>query len=84
MKIVGLFEAKTKLSEICSQVANNREEIVVTRLGKPYVRIVPYQSDKDSVWDARETYAASKHDDEWEDPILPERTVENGPEPLDE
>ena len=84
MKVVGLFEAKTKLSELCSQVAKNREGIVVTRLGKPYVRIIPYELDKDSVWDARATYAASTLDDEWEDPILPERKAENGPESLDD
>ena len=41
MRTVGLFEAKTKLSEICGQVDDTGETVVVTRRGKPWVRIEP-------------------------------------------
>ena len=41
MKSVGLFEAKTRLSEICEQVSKTGEAVTVTRRGKPLVRIDP-------------------------------------------
>ena len=33
MKTVGIFEAKTKLSEICDEVARSGVGVVVTRRG---------------------------------------------------
>ncbi len=44
-KTVGIFEAKTKFSELCEQVARTGKEIVVTRRGKSVVRIVPVVAD---------------------------------------
>ena len=41
MKTVGLFEAKTKLSELCEEVARTRQPVTVTRRGKPLMRIEP-------------------------------------------
>lgn len=41
MKTVGLFEAKTKLSEICLEVAEAGEVYTITRRGTPLVQIVP-------------------------------------------
>lgn len=38
---VGIFEAKTKFSELCEQVARTGQEVVVTRRGKRMVRIAP-------------------------------------------
>ena len=35
MNQIGLFEAKTKFSEICERIAAGGEAIVVTRRGKP-------------------------------------------------
>lgn len=43
MKTVGLFEAKTKLSEICTYVAEAHDPVMVTRRGKPWVQITPVQ-----------------------------------------
>lgn len=43
METVGIFEAKAKLSEICEQVALRREPMIVTKRGKPLVRIVPIE-----------------------------------------
>lgn len=37
---IGIFEAKTKLSELCSKVAESGVEYVITRRGRPVARIV--------------------------------------------
>jgi len=44
-KTIGIFEAKTKFSELCEQVATTGREIVVTRRGKSLVRIAPVAED---------------------------------------
>ena len=41
MKSVGIFEAKTRLAELCATVASSGEPLTVTRRGKPLVRIEP-------------------------------------------
>jgi prevent-host-death family protein len=38
---IGIFEAKTKLSEICENVSETGAEYVITRRGKEIARIVP-------------------------------------------
>ena len=56
MTTIGLFEAKTKLSELCEQVAKRREPVVITRRGRPLVRIEPVGPGtgmRASVWEAR-------------------------------
>ncbi len=61
MKSVGLFEAKTKLSEICQKVAETGEVYTITKRGKPVVKIVAIKSESDpahefrhlSIWEAR-------------------------------
>lgn len=40
MRIVGTFEAKTRISALLEQAARG-EEITITRHGKPIARIVP-------------------------------------------
>ncbi|MEX2381954.1 MAG: type II toxin-antitoxin system prevent-host-death family antitoxin [Opitutales bacterium] len=37
---IGIFEAKTKLSELCSKVGEGEAEYVITRRGKPIARLV--------------------------------------------
>jgi len=44
VKIVGLFEAKTRFSQICRQVAKTGEEVLVTNHGRPISRICPPRS----------------------------------------
>ena len=44
-KSIGIFEAKTRFSELCEQVARTGKEIVVTRRGKRMVRIAPVTED---------------------------------------
>ena len=60
MRTVGIFEAKAKLSELCEEVARSGETVVVTRRGKPLVRIGPVMADRFSVWEEREEYIARK------------------------
>ena len=57
MTRIGLFEAKTKFSEICEEVARKGETVVVTRRGKPIVKIEPYAEYPEGctdVWVVRE------------------------------
>ena len=63
MRAIGLFEAKTKLSEICERVAAQGVAVIVTRRGKPLVRIEPLKAapgGRKSVWDRRADYV-KKH-----------------------
>lgn len=41
MKSVGIFEAKTKLSGLCEEVASTGRPLLVNKRGKPLVMISP-------------------------------------------
>ena len=59
MQSFGIFEIKTKLSQICERVAATGESVLVTKRGKPFVRIDPIYPSGDSpsrVWEARERF----------------------------
>ncbi|MFO7725157.1 MAG: type II toxin-antitoxin system prevent-host-death family antitoxin [Oceanipulchritudo sp.] len=43
---IGIFEAKTKLSELCTRVEEGSAEYVITRRGRAVARIVPMQEDR--------------------------------------
>jgi len=84
MRTVGIFEAKTKLSEICEEVARTGVGVVVTRRGKPLVRISPVADDRlVSVWEDRATYIAS-HGPMREELEIPPRSDEVPASPLDD
>lgn len=53
---MGLFDAKNCFSGVCDEVAKSGEPLVVTRRGKPLVRIVRVEEalDVTSVWDSVE------------------------------
>jgi prevent-host-death family protein len=56
MTTIGLFEAKTRFSEVCEQVSKRREPVVITRRGRPIARIEPISPGHEtgsSVWSAR-------------------------------
>jgi prevent-host-death family protein len=62
MKRLGIFEIKTKLSQVCEEVAQTGESVLVTRRGKPLVRIDPLDTSEErgsSVWEARERFEAA-------------------------
>ena len=42
MESIGLFEAKTHLSELVNR-AEKGEEVIITRHNKPVAKIVPYE-----------------------------------------
>ena len=64
MKTVGIFEAKTKLSELCEEVAATSEPVTVTRRGKPLVRITPLIENPMSIKERRTVYMAEHAQDE--------------------
>ncbi len=85
MNAIGLFEAKTKFSEICTRVAASRVAVVVTRRGKPLVRIEPIRSTRarrKSVWDYRIEYEKA-HGPLSEDLTLPRREEQTWRDPID-
>lgn len=77
MRALGIFEIKTKLSQICEDVARTHEAVLVTKRGKPFVRIVPIAVNSvggSEVWEAREKYAGQFCTGE--DLSLPEREAD--------
>jgi prevent-host-death family protein len=78
-----MFEAKTRLSEICDEVARSGDAVVITRRGKPLVRIDPVETDKFSVWEDRAEYITRKGRLKQEFD-LPTRSPELPASPLDE
>jgi prevent-host-death family protein len=78
MTKIGLFEAKTKFSEICDKVASKGETVIVTRRGKPLVKIEPiatYPTGGSEIWKLREKFD-KEHGPQTEDFELPPRTIE--------
>jgi prevent-host-death family protein len=80
---IGLFEAKTKFSEICEQVAAQGVPVVVTRRGKPLVRIepLPRTGARRSIWARRAAYE-KQHGRLSEDFSLPPREKQAWRDPL--
>ncbi len=85
MNAIGLFEAKTKFSEICERVAAKGEAVVVTRRGRPLVTIEPIPMPEGrpvSVWDRRADFE-KKHGRFTEDFTLPPRQKQTWRNTLD-
>jgi prevent-host-death family protein len=84
MNEIGMFEARTKFSEICEQVAASREPIVVTRRGRPLVKIGPVSEGAprtSSIWDRRAKYER-RHGQLTEDFVPPSRQKQTWRNPL--
>jgi prevent-host-death family protein len=59
MNTIGIFEAKTKLSQICEQVHNTNEPVLITKRGVPLVRIEPIASHPQApseIWERRQEF----------------------------
>lgn len=90
MKIVKLFDAKNRFSELCQTVASTGEPCIVTRRGKPLVRLVPAVGASEcpnfpraSVWDTV-AEGQAKYGPIEEEIELPKRKVSsNRASPLD-
>jgi prevent-host-death family protein len=86
MDSIGLFEAKTKFSEVCARVASDGVGIVVTRRGKPLVKIEPIPATEEkatSVWERRAAFLR-KHGPLTEDFMLPPREKQIWRNPLED
>ena len=59
MKTVGIFEAKTKLSEICDEVARTRTRVTITRRGSPLVYIEPIVEQRLTIKERRAAYMSA-------------------------
>lgn len=82
MRTVGIFEAKTKLAEICRQVMTLNEPVIITKRGTPLVRIDPIvqTSQKSSIWHNAEDFHNKQSTDKFE---LPARTASPKRAPLE-
>ncbi|MCH2155434.1 MAG: type II toxin-antitoxin system Phd/YefM family antitoxin [Opitutales bacterium] len=87
MKLVKLYDAKNRFSEICAELERTGETVVVTKRGKPVARLVPadklIQQRPTSVWDTVQESKAcyGPIEDEFE---LPVRDPEaNRPSPFE-
>ena len=58
MKTIGIFEAKTKLTEVCEEVSRTHQPVTVTRRGKPLVRIDPIEETPLTIRERRAAYMA--------------------------
>lgn len=62
VKRLGISETKTRLSQVCAEVAQTGESVLLTRRGQPLVRIDPLDHPTpggSSVWETRERYEAT-------------------------
>ena len=86
METIGIFEAKTRFSELCEKVFKTKESILITRRGVPIVKIDPVtyaDSEKSDIWMAREKFL-NKYGQLDQDLEIPERTTESFHNPFDE
>ena len=83
MDTVGIFDAKTRLSELCDTVDREGRAILITRRGRPVARLVPVDevSRGASVWEARSAFVARKGLLE-DDLALPARALDARPDAL--
>jgi prevent-host-death family protein len=56
MKKIGIFEAKTRLSEICEEVARTQIPVTITRRGVDLVLIEPISRPHMAMKERREAY----------------------------
>jgi prevent-host-death family protein len=56
VKRIGIYQAKTHLSQLCDEVAQTGEAYLVSKNGRPLVKIVPFRDEAGpvSVWDTVE------------------------------
>jgi prevent-host-death family protein len=84
METFALYDAKNRLSELCNKVTETGEPCVISRRGRPIVKIVPIDDSEESnsVWDTLEE-AQAKYGALDADFELPERMAGTRPDPLD-
>ncbi len=85
MKAIGIYEVKTKISEICETVKETHEPILITKRGKPMVRIIPIEDSEEqsNIWNLRQEFIDNNGLFTEELP-LPSRKPEKAVNPLDD
>ena len=78
MKTIGLFEAKTHFSALADEVAENGRPVLVTRRGKPLVRIEAVATQEQTLTDLWKAYRKKYGEpgDGEQDLIIPPRRLE--------
>ena len=58
MKTIGVYEAKTKISEICETVKKTHEPVVITKRGIPMVKITSIEDSEEQsyIWEKHKKY----------------------------
>ena len=88
MKKIGLFDAKTRLSELCREVNEEGARYIIERRGQPIAELVPIQTEMSAKRSILEDLAAfeAAHPAPNEEPDFPKvwetRSAPN-PSPLD-
>lgn len=84
MDMIALYDAKNRLSEICSRVVETGQPCVISRRGQPVVKLVPVEPEQSSasVWDSIEE-SQSRYGALEEDFILPKRPEAQRESPLE-
>ena len=59
MKTIGIFEAKTRLSEICDEVARTQVPVIITRRGTALVFIEPVSRPRLTIKERRAAYVTA-------------------------
>lgn len=86
MDSVALYDAKNRLSELCNKVTESGEPCIISRRGKPIVKLVPIDHGEEprSVWSTVEE-AQAKYGPLNEEFEMPDRFPSGmRPSPLDE
>ena len=84
MNTLEIYEAGTKLSEICERITQTDEPVIVTRRGVPLVQIRPVGREEgvgSTVWELRDRFIKENGDLEV-DLELPPRTVDRRENPF--
>ena len=84
MDMAALYDAKNRLNEICNQVVESGQPCVISRRGKPVVKLVPVEAELagESVWDSVEA-SRVRYGELEEDFILPKRSDTQREAPFD-
>lgn len=84
MNTIGIFEAKTKLSQVCEHVNESREPVLITKRGIPFVMIEPVRpsgTHRSRIWEQRKAFLDRYG--EWSvDFEVPARNIPSPPEAL--
>ena len=78
MKTIGIFEAKTKLSEVCEEVVRTNMPVMITRRGAPLVCIEPVREQRLTIKERRAAYMNSHGAAENDDPVDFEPAARSG------